>query len=204
MPGVPQERGWSADAASGTRHGPPPPYRGPGMPGPDPGHHGEAPRQPAPWMRRAGARLVDVILVMIPAAVVAAIVALVWLGAQALVGGATSESYFIIFCVCYYLILVGYDAVSVARKRRTAGKKLLGLEVAPQDAEGRPGPIPITAIVARAAVFHLWVLFWWIPGWKWVVGVLFLVLCALWPLRARPYPQGVHDRVARTIVVHSA
>ncbi|CAM3735312.1 RDD family protein [Nocardiopsis gilva] len=204
MPGVPGGRGYSVGAAPGSPYGAPPPYLGPGVAGPGAGPQSEPPRPPAAWLRRAGARLVDVVLVMIPAAIVAAIVGLVWFGALALGGSAKAQNFFIIFCVCYYLILVVYDAVNVARKRRTVGKKLLGLEVAPQDGEGRPGPIAITSIVARAAVFHLWVLFWWIPGWNWVVSILFLVFCALWPLRARPYPQGIHDRVARTIVVHTA
>ncbi|MBB6171119.1 putative RDD family membrane protein YckC [Nocardiopsis mwathae] len=160
-------------------------------------------RPPATWLRRTGARLVDLVLVMVPSAVAAGIVGLVWLGALALGGGAKAENFFIIFCVCYFLILVGYDAVNVARRRRTAGKKLLDLEVAPREGGGHPGPIPIASIVARAAVFHVWVLFWWIPGWNVVAGILFLVFCVLWPLWSRPYGQGVHDHVARTIVVHS-
>ncbi|MFD8024395.1 RDD family protein [Streptomyces lavendulae] len=85
---------------------------------------------------------------------------------------------------------VGYDWLMTKQSGRTVGKKVMGLRVAMLNDGSVP---PSNASLGRAAVL-------WIPT---------LVCCfCLWPLALivsmlvdKPYRQGLHDKVAKTVVV---
>ncbi|WP_052745489.1 RDD family protein [Allosalinactinospora lopnorensis] len=169
----------------------------------DPGTDGRYPL--AGWVRRAVARLVDWTVVAVPTGVAAALIGFVWIGAQAVIAGygesAISRNFGLIFSVCCFVVLVGYDTVSVKKQRRTIGKRLMGLEVAPLSSAGHRGPIPVASMVARAALLNLVFLFMWSPRVFALAWLLFVVFIALWPLWSGPNRQGMHDRLAGTLVV---
>lgn len=85
---------------------------------------------------------------------------------------------------------VGYDWLMTRQSGQTVGKKAMGLRVAMLNDGSVP---PSNASLGRAAVL-------WIPT---------LVCCfCLWPLALilsmlvdKPYKQGLHDKVAKTVVV---
>ncbi|MFC4565339.1 RDD family protein [Nocardiopsis mangrovi] len=168
----------------------------------------ERERPIAQWGARVAARLIDWVIVLVPAAIVALVIALVWIGGQALDGlrdGSVAwRNFVIIFSVVYFLILTVYDTVLVKGRRRTFGKSLLKLEVAPADNGGRPGPIPVASIIARSAVLNIGSLTMAL-GWAAVVfiGPFAVLAVVIWPLWDRPNHQGAHDKVARTVVVRA-
>lgn len=184
----------------------PPPYQPPYGP-----MYSTAPPQGRPetlpfarWSRRAGARLIDIAVVTIPAAVIGLVIGLVWVGVQATAGGsgALSRNFGIIFSVALYLCLVGYDALTVSRLGRTFGKHLVKLRVTALDRPFEDARIPLRFVLVRAALFHLWVLFLWANGLLILgLGIASFVAFALWPLWDRPDRQGLHDKVARTVVL---
>ncbi|MFC3994512.1 RDD family protein [Nocardiopsis sediminis] len=179
------------------------------VPVPPPPASGVEPERPvAPWGARAAARIIDWVIVLVPASIVALIIALVWIGGQALDGlrdgSVIWRNFVIIFSVVNFLILTIYDTVLVKGRRRTFGKSLMKLEVAPADSGGRPGPIPVSSIIARSAVLNIGSLTMAL-GWVAVIflGPFALLAVALWPLWDGPRCQGLHDKVARTMVVRA-
>ncbi|PSK91784.1 RDD family protein [Murinocardiopsis flavida] len=164
----------------------------------------------APWGPRAAARLVDVAVVTIPALIVALVFSLIWMGAQLTLNlasnssGATQDKFAVIFSVALYLCLTAYDVVTLTKLRKTFGKHLLKIRVASLDNRSFEQPIPFSTVLVRAAVFHLWVLFFWtnivlVAG----LAIASLIAYVLWPLWDTPYRQGLHDKLARTVVVRT-
>ncbi|RNL85218.1 RDD family protein [Halostreptopolyspora alba] len=162
----------------------------------------------ANWGQRVVARLFDWIVVAIPAGVAAMLIGFLWSGAQTLIAGygssAVVRNFWLIFAVCCFVAFVAYDSVCVKRWRRTLGKRAMGLEVAPVAGGGRQGPIPVASMVARAAVVNVVFLATWSSGLMVTVWLLFAVFVALWPLWDTPNRQGVHDKLAGTVVIRSA
>ncbi|MDT0303123.1 RDD family protein [Streptomonospora wellingtoniae] len=159
----------------------------------------------ASWGRRAVARTVDGLAVGVPVAVLAVLVSLVWAGAQSLsgYGEAVERNSGIVYGLVGFVMFVAYETVCVHRWRRTLGKHLMGLRVAPLDGAGRQGPIPVASMAARAAVFNLANLAAGSAGWAFLCLMLMLVPCVLWPLWDRPNRQALHDKVAGTVVVRT-
>jgi uncharacterized RDD family membrane protein YckC len=158
---------------------------------------------PAAWGLRVAARLIDWLLLLVPAAIAAALVAAAWVGIQALSGQSSGVAghFTNIFSVVYFLILTVYDSVAVTKRRRTFGKRLIGLVVAPADGGGRQGPIPVASVVARAAVLNVATLAaaldFWVEALVLPAAVVAIALWPLWDARG----QGLHDKVARTVVL---
>ncbi|WP_052809550.1 RDD family protein [Streptomonospora alba] len=195
---------------------PPPPYTGPG--GAPPSHPQSGPASPAVdaasfspgpyrlarWWQRAAARVIDALAVGIPVTVVAFLIALMWAGAQWLGdNGEIERNTAIVFGIVAFTLFVAYETVCVKRWRRTLGKHLLKLEVAPVSGAGRQGPIPVASMAARAALFNLPTLAAASPTWWVLLYVLLVVPCALWPLWDRPDRQGLHDKLGGTVVVRT-
>ncbi|MBB6000629.1 putative RDD family membrane protein YckC [Streptomonospora salina] len=136
---------------------------------------------------------------------VALLISLVWAGAQWLgeSSDAVGRNASIVYGIAFFALFVAYETVCVQRWRRTLGKHLLKLEVAPVSAAGCPGPIPVAAMAARAALFNLAGLASASPGWAVLLWMLLLVPCVLLPLWDRPYRQGLHDKLGGTVVVHT-
>ncbi|MDA0566412.1 RDD family protein [Streptomonospora sp. S1-112] len=180
-----------------------PPYRTPvGAAGPvGPDSTGRRPL--SDWWRRVAARLIDGVAITLPIAAVAFVVSLTFAGAQALSGGTSATSVSIIYGIVAFVLSVVYETVCVKRWRRTLGKHLLKLEVAPVRGAGRPGPIPVLSMVARGCVLNLPMLVTYSTGWSVTLLSAVTLACYLWPLWDRPNRQGVHDKVAGTVVVRT-
>ncbi|MUL43859.1 RDD family protein [Streptomonospora sp. PA3] len=168
--------------------------------GAEPGRH-----RLAEWWQRAAARVIDTLAVGVPVVAVSFAVALMWAGAQSLMGygGAVERNTGIVYGIVGFLALVGYETVCVKRWRRTLGKHVMKLRVAPLSGAGRQGPIPVASMAARAALFNLPNLAGGNPGWAILLSALLLVPCALWPLWDRPNRQGLHDKLAGTVVLRT-
>lgn len=186
--------------------GPPPPgnpYDSPGMPPPPPqyggyGGYGADPLAGMPPLaepvRRIAARVLDWLIVAIPLAIIGIPFHIYervtrnddWNNAVNSFNGGSQLIFQLITIVAY----VGYDAVMVAQKGQTLGKKWLKLRVAMLNDGSTP---PMNASLVRAFVL-------WLPA---------LICCAcLWPLLLlililldKPYKQGLHDKAAKTVVV---
>lgn len=162
-------------------------------------------RQLASWLRRVAARLLDSAVLVVPTYLVALFTMLLVSAARWIVGDGFSpgEGDLILTGVVFFLVLTIYDTVCVRKWRRTLGKHVLGIEVAPLAGAGWQGPIPITSMLARAALLHLWVLL----AYSFPIGLAILVAAAavvffvLWPTWDRPNRQGWHDKLGGTVVV---
>lgn len=169
------------------------------------GPAGPAPYRLAQWWQRALARAIDGLIVGSPIAIVAFIVSLVWAGAQSLsgYGDAVERNSEIVYGAIAFILLVVYETIFLTRRRRTLGKFLMNLQVAPLNGGGLPGPIPVASIAARAALFNLPLLTFWSMGAGMTAVVLLFVPCSLLPLWDKPNRQGLHDKLAGTVVVRT-
>lgn len=196
----------NATAPHGAGYGPPPFDPGPQAPGP--GARWGTERHPlAGWGPRFLARLIDLGVVTLPVLLAAIITAMLWAGVQTLAlsypADAVERNAGIIGTVVAYLLYVGYEVVCVAAWRQTVGKRVMGIQVAPAAGAGRQGPIPFSAILARAAFFSAPSLLVFSVVLSWVGTLLQMVLCGLMPLWDRPNRQGLHDKIAGTVVVRT-
>ncbi|MDA2808117.1 RDD family protein [Nocardiopsis suaedae] len=156
----------------------------------------------ASWGPRFLARLIDILVVVVPALLIGAVLALMLTGLLALIGrGGLETSFAILNSVAAFVLGTAYEAVSVTRWRMTLGMRVLGLRVAPLSGAGYPGPLPVMASVARGALLWSPVIFGFSAPAMWTLAVLALVLFGLWPLWDRPNRQGLHDKVAGTVVL---
>ncbi|MFD0776269.1 RDD family protein, partial [Streptomonospora algeriensis] len=171
-----------------------------GVPGAAPG-----PYRLAEWWQRAAARIIDSVAVGVPVTGAALLVGLAWAGAQSLGGydAVLLRNALIVTGIVAFTLFVTYETVCVKRWRRTLGKHLLKLEVAPVSGAGSQGPIPVASMAARSALFTLPNLAAGSLSWVVVLWALLFVPCVLWPLWDRPNRQGLHDKLGGTIVVRT-
>lgn len=156
----------------------------------------------ASWGQRAVGRLIDTVAVVLPAFLVAALLALMATGVLALTGGRNlSSSFGILTAVVAFLAGTSYEAVCITRWRRTLGMRVAGLRVGPLAGAGYPGPLPVTASVARGALLWAPVLFAFSAATMWTLVLIGVLLFGLWPLWDRPNRQGLHDKVAGTVIL---
>jgi uncharacterized RDD family membrane protein YckC len=192
---------YGAPAAHGGRaeHGPQALYGAPS--GTD---AGEGPFPLASWTSRALARLVDLVVAGLPAMALALILSLALVGLTALgSGGVTGGHFPLLLAVVFFLVHTAYETVSLRRWGQTLGKRVVGLKVAPVAAVGRLGRLPIGAVTTRAALYGLPMLLAQIPGWLWwPVFWTAVVLIGGMPAWNRPNRQGLHDRIAGTVVLN--
>lgn len=144
-------------------------------------------------------------VVALPALALALVLSLAWAGLQALFSGSTSDlsdRLLIIMMVTFFLLYTGYETFALLRWRQTIGKRIMGLKVGPVSGVGRLGPLQPTAVMVRSAVFVFPVLLFFLPAFVWwlliAVVALFTGGMAAWDL---PNHQGVHDKVAGTMVL---
>ncbi|MFB4313102.1 RDD family protein [Actinomadura sp. 21ATH] len=140
---------------------------------------GPAAPVPAPPGRRLAARLIDQLLVAVPAAGLAAL----WTAAAGGPALRTAAGGLLIYAACQ----VAYEGALSAAYGGTPGKRLLGLRV--RDAAG--GRLSPGRAFGRALCFPL--AFPLVP----VLGALDV----LWALWDRPSRRCLHDRAAGTVVV---
>ena len=139
----------------------------------------------ASFNRRAIARIIDTLLLVVPFGIV---VLAVWTHSSES-GDLVAETVPLWFTVGMRLVAILYETVAVALTGSTIGKAICRLRV--EDADGsRPG---LTAAAARITVPDLFSL---IPLFGWAITVVLYV-------SARHVPLGRHlyDRLAGTVVV---
>lgn len=184
---------------------PPPPYGGGGDPYGGGGGYGMpdplAGMPPlADFGKRLAARIIDVVIVAIPLFLIQLAFGTNRYTVETDQGEDISEvvtkSYSgsgLIMTLISILAYVGYDWFFTKKNGQTIGKKTMGLRVAMLNDGSVPQSGPA---LSRAAVL-------WLPT---------LICCfCLWPIALiisilvdKPYKQGLHDKVAKTVVVRSA
>ncbi|TQN31309.1 RDD family protein [Haloactinospora alba] len=162
----------------------------------------------ASWPQRVAARLIDGVVLALPTVLVVLLTMFLVSTARWIAGDGFSsgEGASILTGVVLFLVLTVYDTVCVRKWRRTLGKHLLGIEVAPLAGAGWQGPIPVASMLARAALLHLWALLCYsLPfALAVLVAAAAAVFLALWPTWDRPNRQGWHDKLGGTVVVRTS
>ncbi|MFD5677991.1 RDD family protein [Streptomyces sp. NPDC127040] len=183
---------------------PPPPYGGGDPYGGGGGHGMPDPLAGMPPLadigKRLAARIIDVVIVAIPLFLIQLAIGTNRYTVETDQGEDISEvitkSYSgggLIMTLISILAYVGYDWFFTKKNGQTIGKKAMGLRVAMLNDGSVPQSGPA---LSRAAVL-------WLPT---------LICCfCLWPIALiisvlvdKPYKQGLHDKVAKTVVVRSA
>ncbi|MEU9166043.1 RDD family protein [Streptomyces sp. NPDC048424] len=182
---------------------PPPPYGGGDPYGSGGGHGMPDPLAGMPPLadfgRRLAARIIDVLIVAIPLFLIQLAFGtnryMVETDRGEDVSEVITKSYSgsgLVMTLISIVAYVGYDWWFTRKSGQTVGKKALGLRVAMLN----DGSVPSSnAALSRAAVL-------WLPT---------LICCfCLWPIALvvsilvdKPYKQGLHDKVAKTVVVQA-
>ncbi|PWV46045.1 MULTISPECIES: RDD family protein [Nocardiopsis] len=202
---------------NGHQWGTRPPQDGPPAPGPagTPGPEGGSAAGPVPpaagvvhplasWWARAAARCIDAVVIALPALLISLVLALTWAGAQVVLGGSTQDldhRFWFILWPVMFVLHTAYETYAVSRWQQTYGKRRMGLKVAPLAAQGGLGPIRLSAVTVRAALYGLPILLFFTRGlWFVFIAVMALLIggMAAWD---RPNRQGLHDRIAGTVVL---
>lgn len=175
--------------------GQPPPYE----PGPYGGAYGGADPLAgmpplAPFGKRFLARLVDILIIAVPLAVLS----LLFGGWEWTTDGEeftdqvnTGRQW--IWTIVSLAAYIGYDTLMIRRDGRTVGKRLMNLRVAMLN----DGRTPDTGASALRAVVL------WVPALVCCYCVWWLVIL-ITVVSDRPYKQGLHDKAAKTVVVSTA
>ncbi|MFF1411191.1 RDD family protein [Streptomyces sp. NPDC058289] len=187
---------------------PPPPYGGAGGGDPYGGGGGYGMPDPLAGMppladfgKRLAARVIDLLIIAVPLFVIQLLAGdrnryTVETNKGEDVTEVITKSYSgsgLIMTLISIVAYVGYDWWFVKKNGQTLGKKWMGLRVAMLN----DGSVPQSnAALSRAAVL-------WLPT---------LICCfCLWPIALvismlvdKPYKQGLHDKVAKTVVVQAA
>lgn len=169
----------------------------------------EATAPPAGWPRRVGARLLDSLLIFFPGYLAVDVVVQRVMGLRL----TTSEDLLaeetlpllpgdVIAAFVLFGIWVAYETYFVSRWGRTPGKVLLGIKVIPVNEDIIPLGVNGGDAARRAMLLNLPTAAAWTPSLVITALNLFVLLAVLWPLWDRPYRQGLHDKAARTRVVH--
>jgi uncharacterized RDD family membrane protein YckC len=166
----------------------------------------------AGWRTRVVARLIDLVLVALPALLIGLVVTLAWVGVQQVSNGSTQgieDRYPVFLSVIWFAFHTGYETFALARRHQTLGKRRMGLKVAPVEGTGSLGAVRITALVVRAALPALPFLFVYLLffalGWLWwLLVAVMAVLTGGMAAWNRPNRQGLHDRIAGTVVLDVA
>ncbi|MFB6812657.1 RDD family protein [Streptomyces sp. NPDC056387] len=193
-----------AGAGAGGGGYPPPPPPPPGGPYGSGGYGMPDPLAGMPPLadfgKRLAARIIDVIIVVIPLFLIQLAFGTNRYVVETNKGEDVSEVFTksysgsgLIMTLISIVLYVGYDWWFTKKDGRTIGKKAMGLRVAMLNDGSVPQSGPA---LSRAAVL-------WLPT---------LICCfCLWPLALivsmlvdKPYKQGLHDKVAKTVVVRAA
>lgn len=135
----------------------------------------------APIAGRAAARLIDGVIVAVPA-----VAGVLWLGAQ-LPGWVRAVVLFGVLSV----LAIGYEVLTTAAQGATPGKRLAGVRVVRLDTGLAPG--------GGASLVRCLVLF--LPGALPLLGQLVQLCCLASVITDERRHRGWHDRAAGTVVV---
>ncbi|MCC5578547.1 RDD family protein [Microtetraspora sp. AC03309] len=166
-----------------------------------------APAPLAEWWQRLVARLIDVVIIGIPYAIVSTVLTMIIVteasfnpetGAFTAGGGVILAS--LLISAIAGLIATGYEFMMLKQRGQTVGKIVMGIKVVPVGDSLPSGGLATDVAGKRAGV-----LFGpQIPGGIPVVGLLlnlFALVNTLWLLWDRPLWQALHDKAAKTVVV---
>lgn len=159
----------------------------------------------ASWSSRAAARCIDAVVIALPALLVSVVLTLTWAGSQLVFGGSTQDiehRFWFILWPVMFVLHTAYETYTVHRWQQTYGKRRMGIKVAPLSAEGGLGPIRLSAVTVRAALYGFPILLFFTRGlWIVLIAVMALLIggMAAWN---RPNRQGLHDRIAGTVVLN--
>ncbi|GAB3729630.1 RDD family protein [Nocardiopsis nanhaiensis] len=181
------------------------PQGAPNAGGPQPPPPAEGARYPlARWSARAAARLVDLAVIALPALVVSLIFAFTWAGARAVFGGSTMDlgaRVWFLLWPTVFLLYTGYETYAVSRWKQTFGKRVMNLKVAPLASGGQLGEIPLASVMVRAALYAFPALLFFTGAFWFVLVFVMAVLIGGMAAWNRPNQQGLHDRIAGTVVL---
>lgn len=193
-------------------------FQPPGQPNDPTGagqHHGQTPPPPGPstgnhiMLDRFLARLVDGLVLLIPALILQAIPRAMFAPTFDWRTGQTSGSWFLVYFLSGLLLValyVGYEVYFLANQGgQTIGKKILKLKVVREDG----APLDLQSALPRAAVLFGGMLLYLLGGVLILLptlGGLIVLGVALSPFldSASGRYQGVHDKYAKTLVVKTA
>ncbi len=149
--------------------------------------------------QRLGARILDGIIVGIPATILLTLIFLPLFTSsahfdsngnfQAGTGGIARQ---FITTLIFIALFAAYEIFMIGKRGATIGKQLLGLKVVDENG----GPVTMEQSAKRWAIFQL-------PGLVPILGGLWVLVCALSPLFDSQRKQGFHDKGAKTLVVRS-
>lgn len=165
-----------------------------------------APYALASWGVRAGARILDAIIIQAVTVPLFFLAFVPFLGAMGVAVGSVPEgsdpdpnlvagAFFSFFALILVVVLVAtvlqiaYEVVLTARWGMTLGKRVVGIRVRAIDVDRLPN---WQESFFRAGVIFLGAL---------VGSGVFSLIDYLWPLWDKPFQQTLHDKVAKTTVV---
>lgn len=147
---------------------------------------------PASMGARLGARLLDGLIVGVPASVLFFVVTL---GAVAAAPNSDEPPawFYVVLVLLFLLTIVAaalYEILLTARTGSTLGKRVVGIRVTRSDGS----PVSTGAAAKRWAVYYL-------PNLVPLLGSIWALLVAISPFFDSPRRQGWHNKVADTVVV---
>ncbi|AXG78082.1 RDD family protein [Streptomyces paludis] len=148
----------------------------------------------APFGKRLAARIIDILIIFIPLAIISAFTGGAWDSTNGdswnSVTNQVNTGRHWIWSLISLVAYVGYDTYMTRKYGQTLGKRWMKIRVAMLN----HGTIPDTnASLLRAAVL-------WLPALLCCFVLWWLIILAT-VLASKPYRQGLHDKAARTVVV---
>ncbi|WP_214413243.1 RDD family protein [Sphaerisporangium fuscum] len=171
----------------------------------------QPPGAPAPlaeWWQRLVARLIDLVILLIPSFILNLILIAILVTAPSIdlqTGSYTTGSGTFLAGLIGALIIgaiwLVYEFFMTKQRGQTVGKIVMGIKIVPVGGSLAPGGLTTDVAIKRAGV--LWGpanLLRWIPFIGWI-GSVFSLVNVLWQLWDKPLQQCLHDKVAKTVVV---
>ncbi|WP_405142554.1 RDD family protein [Sphaerisporangium sp. NBC_01403] len=193
-----QPYGGPQDGGYGNPYGAPPPYGAPqGAPIPQ-----GAPAPLAEWWERLVARIIDNVIFGVIYAILSSILASIFQPSVAdiLANPALSTGSYVLpgllAGIIAFAAYAAYDYVLHSKDGQTLGKKVMKIRLA---AVGG-GPLDSSVVMKRSAIFPGVMVLYGIPFLGWLSSIFVLVLGVL-ILVDKPLQQGLHDKLAGTVVV---
>ncbi|WP_275410528.1 RDD family protein [Microbispora corallina] len=191
---------------------PPPPgsYPPPGGYGAPQGSYGGPqgaplpPGVPAPvaqWWERWVARIIDTIIFSIVYFILSMIFNAAF-GPKVSVNGLSVEASGSVFLPGFLAALIAYGAYAAydyvlhSKDGQTVGKKVMKIRVLPRDG----GALDSSALLKRSLLYPGVLALYGIPVVSWLAAI-FVLVTAILIITDKPLQQGLHDKIAGTIVV---
>ncbi|MEV7966706.1 RDD family protein [Sphaerisporangium sp. NPDC088356] len=181
----------------GNPYGAPPPYGAPqGAPLPQ-----GVPAPLAEWWERLVARIIDNVIFGIVYGILTAILSAIFVPSAAdILANPTLAGSYVLPGLLAGIIAFGayaaYDYVLHSKDGQTLGKKVMKIRLAALGG----GPLDSSLVMKRSAIFPSVMVLYGIPLLGWLSSIFVLVLGVL-ILTDKPLQQGLHDKLAGTVVV---